>query len=177
MIMRILNPQGIAGLAASICLGLLLILQKGETRRWRMESARYEALHRSEQAAFAQTVAGYRAAAERARADDLANAERVAVQQNMINERTKNDFEARLANARAAAGRLRDREAAADPGARGSPPLPRLSAPSGGAAEVAGEDGLSDRLLATEQAIQLDELIRWVKRQAAVDPNGERAAR
>jgi hypothetical protein len=34
------------------------------------------------------------------------------------------------------------------------------------------QDGLPDRLLATEQAIQLDELIKWVKRQSAIDPNG-----
>ena len=29
----------------------------------------------------------------------------------------------------------------------------------------------SDRLIATEQAIQLDELIKWVKAQAVIDPN------
>jgi hypothetical protein len=31
---------------------------------------------------------------------------------------------------------------------------------------------LADRLEATEQAIQLDELIKWVRAQAAVDSNG-----
>jgi hypothetical protein len=32
MIFRLLNIQGIAGLAVSIALGLLLVMQKGETR-------------------------------------------------------------------------------------------------------------------------------------------------
>jgi hypothetical protein len=32
----------------------------------------------------------------------------------------------------------------------------------------------ADALTATEQAIQLDELITWVKAQAAVDPNASR---
>ena len=51
--------------------------------------------------------------------------------------------------------------------------LPGLSAASGGAAQAAGEDRLPapDALTATEQAIQLDELIKWVKAQAAIDPN------
>ena len=48
-----------------------------------------------------------------------------------------------------------------------------LSAAPGGPARAAGQDGLSgsDALVATEQAIQLDELIKWVRRQAEVDPN------
>jgi hypothetical protein len=53
--------------------------------------------------------------------------------------------------------------------------MPRLSAPTGGAAQDAGHDRLphSDALTATEQAIQLDELINWVKAQANIDPNGK----
>ena len=60
--------------------------------------------------------------------------------------------------------------AAADPGA-GRARLPGLSAAAGGAAEAAGQDRLpqTDALMATEQAIQLDELIKWVRMQAAVD--------
>jgi hypothetical protein len=55
--------------------------------------------------------------------------------------------------------------------------MPGLSAGSGGPAQTAGQDGLSrsDALTATEQAIQLDELIKWVRAQAEVNPNtGER---
>ncbi len=35
MILRLLNVQGIAGLAAAVALTLLLLLQKGETRHWK----------------------------------------------------------------------------------------------------------------------------------------------
>jgi hypothetical protein len=51
--------------------------------------------------------------------------------------------------------------------------VPGLSAPAGGSAQSAEQDRLpaSDALTATEQAIQLDELIKWVKAQAKVDNN------
>ena len=182
-LLRLLNIQGIAGIAVSVALAFLLLVQRGETRHWKKESGRFEKLYGEEQSAFTQTVANYRAAADTARAADRANLARVATEQRAINERTSNDFEARLAAARQAADRLsaqRLREqpatAAADRGPGGAAPLPGLPAPAGGAAEAAGEDGLSagDALTATEQAIQLDELIKWVKRQAAIDPNDQR---
>jgi hypothetical protein len=51
--------------------------------------------------------------------------------------------------------------------------MPRLSAPARGAPQGPGQDGFSfeDGLTATEQAIQLDELIKWIKAQAKVDNN------
>ena len=171
MILRLLNPQGIAGLAASLCLALLLVLQKGETRHWKTRSHQFEQLHRDSQAAFAGTVANYRAAAEQARAADRANATRVAAAQRAINERTRNDFEARLAAARAAADRLRrEGKGAANSGGRGIATVPVLPAAAGEPAQGAGDNRLSldERLIATEQAIQLDELIRWVRRQSRV---------
>ncbi|HEX6071632.1 MAG TPA: hypothetical protein VFY95_01325, partial [Sphingomicrobium sp.] len=123
-------------------------------------------------------VANYRAAAEVARAADKANAGRVAAEQNAINERISDDYEKRLAAARAAganlnAGGLRveARTAAADPGHGGGAPVPGLAVATGRAHQAAGEDRLPDALIATEQAIQLDELIKWVKAQAEVDPN------
>jgi len=177
MLLRLLNPQGIAGLAASLCLAILLVIQKGETRHWKKQSAGFEQLYRGEQAAFAGTAANYRAAAETARAADRANAERVLGEQRAINERISHDFEARLAAARLSAQRLREQAAGtpADPGARGSAPVPGMAAAPGGAAQAAGEDRLppSDALTATEQAIQLDELIAWVKAQAAVQPDSK----
>ena len=173
MILRFLNPQGIAGLAASLCLALLLVIQKGETRHWRKQSGQFEQLYQREQAAFAVTVASYRAAADQARAADRANAGRVAAEQGAITERTRNVFETRLAAARAAADRLRrGGEGAAAAGGGRAAPVPGLSAAPRGPAPAAGEDRLPDALAATEQAIQLDELIRWVKAQHAVDPNG-----
>ena len=80
-VLRLLNVQGIAGLAVAAILGLLLILQKGETRHWKKQSSQYQQLYRQEQAAFAGTVANVRAAAEQARAADQANARRVLADQ------------------------------------------------------------------------------------------------
>jgi signal transduction histidine kinase len=176
MIVRLLTPQGLAGLAVAICLGILLLLQKGETRHWRKQSVQFEQLYRAEQAAFSATVANYRAAAATARAAEAANAARVAAEQRTINERTAHDFETRLAAARAAAERLRRQAAAAatNPSGGGSASVPRLPPAAGGTAEGAGEDRFSefDRLTATEQAIQLDELIKWVREQHAVRVGG-----
>jgi hypothetical protein len=54
--------------------------------------------------------------------------------------------------------------------------VPGLSAAPCGVAEAAGHDGLPPdaALVATEQAIQLDALIGWVRRQASIDPNTPR---
>lgn len=175
-LLRLLNVQGIAGLAIGIALTILLVIQKGETSHWKEQSAHFEQLYGEQQTALADTVANYRAATEQARAADQANAERVAAEQRSINERTSNDYETRLAAARLSAERLRG-EASGTPTdgrARRDAPVPSLSAATGGPPQNAREDGFpqSDRLTATEQAIQLDELIKWVKAQAQVKANG-----
>ena len=179
-LLRLLNIQGIAGIAVSVALAFLLLVQRGETRHWKKESGRFEELYGEEQSAFTQTVANYRAAADTARAADRANLARVATEQRVINEGTSNDFEARLAAARQTAERLSAQRlrgqapsATADPRRGGAAPVPGLPAPTSGASQTAFENGLPepDALTATEQAIQLDELIQWVKRQAIVDPN------
>jgi hypothetical protein len=180
MILRLLNVQGIAGLAAAAALAIMLVVQSVETRHWKKQSATFEKLYRDEQSAFATTVANARAAADTARAADQANANRVAAAQTAINERTANDFESRLAAARADAQRLRQQsQAAADPGAGGNTPMPGLPTPAGGSAQASGQDRLpqSDALTATEQAIELDELIKWVRQQHSVDPNAQPAPR
>jgi hypothetical protein len=147
---------------------------------WRERARANAELLRDEKAAHAATVAGYRAAAEQARREDAANLARVKVEQATINERTANDFESRIASARADAarlsGRLRPHTAAAagDPGAGGAAAVPAIPVAAGTAPQAAHEDGLSlgDRQLATEQAIQLDELIKWVRRQEIVRGDG-----
>ena len=177
MITRILNWQGIAGVAAAFTLLVMLTAQKLEAVHWKKQSESFEHLYEQEQAAFAITVANARAAADQARAADRANATRVATEQASINERTEHDFEARLAAARSAAQRLQlDPQTAADPGAGRGTSMPLVPVASGSAAEASDKDRLpaSDALIATEQAIQLDELIRWVRRQAKVDPNANR---
>jgi hypothetical protein len=175
-LLRVINIQGIAGLAVSFALAILLLVQKGETRHWKKESGHFEQLYSQEQAALSGTIANYRAAADAARAADRAAAERVEAEQRIINERTSDEYKARLAAARSLAQRLRGQTAAgaaADPGSSRAAAVPSLSAASRGPAQSAGEDRLSDsnRELATEQAIRLDELIKWVKAQAAVEPN------
>jgi hypothetical protein len=158
--------------AALAVAALLWLIQSRD--HWRDEARANDKLFHAEQAARAATAANYRAAAEQARRDDAQNLARVEAEQVQINERTENDFESRIASARADARRLREQAsaAAADPGARGNAPVPGLPATAGAVAEGADEDRLSqsERLIATEQAIQLDELIKWVKAQAAVAP-------
>lgn len=168
---------------ALIPLAIGLVVAKIETRHWKKQSGQFEQLYHNEQTAHAVTVANYRAAADAARQADKANVARVSGEQRLINERTSDDFEKRLADARSRAGRLSAEHAktAANPGARGTAPVPGLPAAPGGAPQTAGEDGLSgsslevgDALTATEQAIQLDELIKWAIRQHAVNVNSAR---
>ncbi len=66
--------------------------------------------------------------------------------------------------------------AAADPCPGRAAPVPGLSAAPCEVAEAAGHDALPPdaALVATEQAIQLDALIGWVRRQASIDPNAPR---
>ena len=175
MILRLLNPQGIAGLAASAVLALLLIAAKVDARHWRKQSGQFEQLYRAEVQAHAASLANVRAATDRARAEDRANAAQVRSAQHQISERITNDFEARLADARARARRLQPVAAPAIRDGRGrAAPMPGLSAAPGGPAQAAGQDRLPavDALTATEQAIQLDELIKWVERQSMIDVNG-----
>ena len=101
MLLRLLNSQGIAGIAAAACLAVLLPLQKAETRHWKKQSAGFEQLYRGEQATLAGTVANYRAAADRPAPPTRPTLARVAAQQRAISERTSDDFETRLAAARA----------------------------------------------------------------------------
>jgi len=106
MIPRILNLQGMIGIAASLLLLILVLVKAGEVRHSRKQLAHFELLYLGERSAGARTIANYRAATEAARAADKANAERVAASQRLISERTSNDLEARLADARARTVRL-----------------------------------------------------------------------
>ncbi len=175
MILRLLNIQGVAGIAAALALLALLVVQRIETRHWRKQSGQFEQLYHDEESAFARTVADYRAAAEAARTADRAAAERVRAEQHVIDERISNDLETRLADARVRAQRLRldDRPAAANSCDRGAADVSSLSPAPCEPAQAASQNGLpyADRLVATEQAIQLDELIKWVGRQHSVDAN------
>lgn len=162
-------------LAIALACTLLLALLIHDRNRWKAKSSHNAEMLAGERAAHAGTIANYRAAAERARRADAANLVRVRGEQAAINERTAHDFETRIAAARAAAGRLREHQAAAAAGGAGrATPVPGLSAAPGGVASGAGQDRLSgpDQLIATEQAIQLDELIKWVRAQGGVQVAG-----
>lgn len=138
----------------------------------------------AEQAAHAQTEANYRAASAQARAEAAAHARRIGEQQQQLSEEISRDYQTQLAALRDRADALRVQlaGAAADrgrSGAGGAPPLPGAAGGSDGAAAQAGLPAgtepdafaLEDRLIATEQALQLDALQRWVRAQQAIDFN------
>jgi hypothetical protein len=161
--------------AALAAAAILWLVQSRD--HWRDEARGNATLYQQAQAASAVTVANYRAAADQARREDAANVARAQAEQAAISERTTDDFESRIASARALADRLRKQagSAAADPGAGRAAPVPGLSVAAAGTAQAAIQDRLSfaDRQLATEQAIQLDELIKWVRQQHAVRASGQ----
>lgn len=173
MIWRLLKPQGAVGLAICALLLVLLAAEKRQTRRWRAQAERTGATLKSEEAAAAQTAANYRAAAAAAQAADAANVQRVTAEQSAINQRSSDDYEARIDDARALARRLQQQAAvrAFDPGSGGAAAVPRVPAAAQATARASDQDGfpLADRLTATEQAVQLDALIKWVEAQSAVD--------
>lgn len=133
----------------------------------------------AEQSAHQQSIANWGAAANTARLLDLQNKQLVEAQQAAQSRRIADDYEARIADARAraaglAAGSVRPEATAADQGGGGAASVSGVPGAASGADETADEDRLSgslgaaDALIATEQAIQLDELINWVAAQAAV---------
>lgn len=162
-------------LAIVIAAALMIALLIHDRNRWKAKTSHYSALLAAERSAHSATVAGYRAAADRARREDAENLARVRASQAAINERTRDDFESRIAAARARFAELQrsTQAGAADSRIGGAAPVPGLSAAAERASQAAGEDGFShsDQLIATEQAIQLDELIKWVKAQAEVKPS------
>lgn len=163
-------------LALAAGCAFLLVLLVSDRNRWKAKVSHYSSVIAAERNAHAATVAGYRAAAEQARREDVENLARVKSSQAAINERTEHDFTSRTAAARASYQRLRGiaEGSRADPGDGRAAPVPGLSAAAGRAAQGAGQDRFpqSDRLIATEQAIQLDELINWVRAQSKVDVEG-----
>ncbi|AHE52652.1 hypothetical protein [Sphingomonas sanxanigenens] len=129
----------------------------------------------AEKAAHTQTVVNYRRAAAEAEASDQANARRVETQQKEITDAVSTDYQSQLAAVRARYERLQS-ASRPDPGGRASPSVPGVPPTAGGSDAAAPQAGLpaADALTATEQALQLQALQEWARRQAAVDVNGER---
>lgn len=129
----------------------------------------------AEMAKHAATKKAYRDAQAEAELLEQQRLARVSQQQKEITDAIVEDYELRLADARARAERLR-RQAGWRGGALGSTARNELSGAggsSGGADEAAGGARLSidQRLIATEQALQLDELQSWLRRQLSVPIN------
>lgn len=124
-------------------------------------------------AALATTVKNYRDAATQARKDDAANKVRVEAEQANINQRTANEYQVRIAAVRADYERLRAQAGTHPSGSPATSVSLVRPAPSGTPGPAAQDElSLDDRLLATEQAIQLDELIKAVVQHSAINVNG-----
>ncbi len=158
----------VIGILCALSLALLI----HDRNRWKSTATLRQQQVVVEKAAHLATTANYRAAAAQARQADAANAARVQTAQGRINERTANDFQSRIAAARARSGRVQRQpgRAPADPSGSPAAAVPGLPASSRATDEAAGQDRFSppDELIATEQAIQLDELVKWVRAQGSV---------
>lgn len=173
-----MTPLGYLKMGGGILVAILFAALVANRGLWMHRAHVYLAQYNAEHTAHVQDIANYRAAADEAKRLDAANVARVQAQQTQINQESTDAYQKRLADARAAADRLRAQLAASThSGSRSRAPVPSVSAPAIGPNEAAGQDGLpplsiDDRLTATTQAIQLDELIKWVSKQANVDVNG-----
>jgi hypothetical protein len=162
------NYQALLGIAGALVLSTLLAIQKGETRHWTKQANQFETLYHEQQAALLKTQLNYIDAADKARQADAENLKRVQAEQASINKEHSDELEARLNDARARYDRLLKQQggtASANPSGPGAAPVPSVPNASGQPDQAA----LEDQLLATEQALQLDELIKWVKRQSGVE--------
>ena len=138
----------------------------------------------AERAAHRETKIRIAEASREAQRLERARLELIRTEQQEISDAIRQDYVARLADARARADRLREHlQARAEPAAAPADlALPGLPAAAGGTAPAAEDprlpaaallsaEQLERDLVATEQALQLDTLIDWVSRQAAIDPN------
>lgn len=160
-----LSLKAIAAIGAGlIILGLLVY---GVVVTNQRDTARAQVI--AEQKAHQTTVANYRAAAAEAARRDAENKARVEAEQRAANERISHDYETRIAAVREQYDRLLRERARAGAGGSGSAPVPPRGATPARPDAAAGDNGLSlrERLVATETAIRLEELQRWVRETMA----------
>lgn len=171
------------GLRGAIALGLAIALAVAVLRADAISAERDLAHDRltdavqardAERAAHQQTKKRYRSAQAEAEALERARLARVKAEQQEITDEVVAVYRLRLADARARAEQLRVQLGRAGEHPAGSPGGEYLSGTGTAAAGIDGaapDPGLSlyERLVATEQAIQLDALISWVERQAQVE--------
>ena len=152
--------------------------------RAQLATARAEVALADERTAHRINVANVRLAAAQAKIEDAENAKRVIAEQSRITQEVSRDYQTRLAGVRARADALRlqlQQTTTTDPRGSADPGLPAPRATAGGSVGTAAHDrlppaagliDLEDRLIATEQALQLEALQAWVRAQAAIDTNG-----
>lgn len=169
-----LTPGEIAGIALTVAFAALMGVQVHKTHAAQHELAATNAKLVTAQ----QTIINYQQAAEKARQADAQNRARAEAEQQAVVERTKEDYEARIARARADAQRLRDQLASPHQGGAGTAPVSRPGGAGPSSPGPSADQGLSidERLTATEQAIQLDALIDYVEGVLKVDLNGRQSA-
>lgn len=166
----------IAGVVGGLVAALALYLLVHDRNHWKAtaETRQTELIQAKD--ALANTVQNYRTAAAQAAKEDAANVARVKAAQASINESTSSEYETRIAAANAQYERLQRtaNAAAAHSGRSGPAPVSNVPSSATGTPQAAPQDGLSaplapgDALTATDQAIQLDELIKWVDAQVAI---------
>lgn len=131
---------------------------------------------KAERASFAAFRSDVQAATEVARRRDAENVARVQQAQSTITEEVSRDYQARIADLSSRVAALRVRNAAPDvPGRSGTAAVPAARPAPGGVDAAAVDPGLSfeERIVATEQALRLQALQFWVRRQGEIVPSAE----
>lgn len=163
--------QLILGGLGCLALGILLMVQKGETRHWKKMSEQNFARYQAEHNAFASTVNSYRLTAIKAREDDTKNIERVRNELAKNNSESLNAYQIRLAAARDELARLRaNTKAGANSSGGATTPVSSIPTPT------CGTDAPTDDPItrAFTCAIQLDELIKAVSKNSEIEINGNK---
>lgn len=151
-------------LVALIINGMRLEVRTAERDKWQTQAA-------AEKKAHEQTVANYRTASAAAQRQAQANVDRVKAQQAQITERTRHDYQTRLADVDARYERVRV-QLAARTDLRSSDAAPVSIAADATCRAYGGgscDELLAKLAIAERQAWNLVALREWVKRQAAVE--------
>lgn len=96
---------------------------------------------------------------------------RVKAEQQRESTNAEASYNRRLADLRARYDRLRGEGRTSAESAASGQPVSSLPTPTFGPDAAPGADRLSVELECSADALQLDELISWVERQAAINPN------
>lgn len=124
-----------------------------------------------------QLVLDYTTAAKIAKAQDDANLNRVKVEAAQQNERTDNEYQARVNNLNVELARLRSQSrSTSNPGSPPTAPVPGVpTSPVSVDPKSCSNEllTLDCRFIASKQAVQLDELIKWVNSIHSVNVNGD----